>query len=158
MGTLVFDKLQHGRFCNIPHSLLVLWFCFPDVTEGQNAYKCESLSSNKEDCSTCHYLNQSMGYECQWCQSTGCVDIDNAQCRQAETCGKPVVTKISPTDGPSEGGTVVTLEGFNFGVQSIVAVTIAGVPCNNVTFMDRKINCTTSNKSFDSTKKSGESG
>lgn len=69
------------------------------------AYKCESLSTNKEDCSTCHYLNQSMGYECQWCQSTGCVDKNNDQCRQAETCGKPVVTKVSilPT-GPTIGG------------------------------------------------------
>nr|XP_034305133.1 plexin-B2 [Crassostrea gigas] len=99
-----------------------------------------------------------MGYECQWCQNTGCVDVDNNQCRQAETCGKPVVTKISPTDGPPEGGTVVTIEGFNFGVQSIETATVAGLPCNNVTFMDRKINCTTSNKSFDSTKKLEESG
>lgn len=48
------------------------------------------------------------------------------------------ILQISPTDGPPEGGTVVTLEGFNFGVQSIVTVTVAGVPCNTVTFMDRK--------------------
>lgn len=80
------------------------------------SYKCESLSSHKEDCSTCHYLNQSLGYECQWCQTTGCVDIDNDQCRQAETCGRPVVTKISPPDGPPQGGTVVIIEGFNFGI------------------------------------------
>uniref|UniRef100_K1R650 Plexin-B2 n=1 Tax=Magallana gigas TaxID=29159 RepID=K1R650_MAGGI len=101
-------------------------------------YKCESLSPNKKDCSTCHYLNKSMGYECQWCQSSGCVDIDNDQCRRAETCGGPVVTKISPKDGPPEGGTVVTIEGFNFGIQSFVTVTVAGVPCNHATFIGRK--------------------
>lgn len=83
---------------------------------------------------------------------------DNDLCRQAETCGEPVVTKISPTDGPPEGGTVVVIEGFNFGVQSNMTVTVAAVPCNNVTFMDRKINCTTSKKSFDFTEKSEESG
>ncbi|XP_052678387.1 plexin-A2-like, partial [Crassostrea angulata] len=122
------------------------------------AYKCESLSPYKEDCSTCHHLDQSMGYECQWCQRTGCVDIDNDQCRRVETCGGPVVTKISPKDGPPEGGTVVTIEGFNFGIQSFVTVTVAGVPCNNATFIGRRINCNTSHNFFDSTKNSEKSG
>nr|XP_034305328.1 plexin-2 [Crassostrea gigas] len=99
-----------------------------------------------------------MGYECQWCQSTGCVDIDNDQCRRAETCGGPVVTQISPKDGPPEGGTVVTIEGFNFGIQSFVTVTVAGVPCNHATFIGRRINCTTSHNFFDSTKNSEKSG
>lgn len=48
------------------------------------------------------------------------------------------VFQISPTDGPPEGGTEVTIEGFNFGIQSDVAVTVAGMQCNNVTFMDRR--------------------
>nr|XP_034305137.1 plexin-B2 isoform X1 [Crassostrea gigas] len=123
-----------------------------------NAYKCESLSSYREDCSTCHFLNQSKGYECQWCQNTGCVDVDNNQCSQADTCGGPTVTKISPTDGPPEGGTEVTIEGFNFGIKSDVTVTIAGVQCENVTFVGRRMRCITLSKSFDSPEKSEESG
>uniref|UniRef100_A0A8W8LTF4 Sema domain-containing protein n=1 Tax=Magallana gigas TaxID=29159 RepID=A0A8W8LTF4_MAGGI len=122
------------------------------------AYKCESLSSYREDCSTCHFLNQSKGYECQWCQNTGCLDVDNNQCSQADTCGGPIVTKISPTDGPPEGGTEVTIEGFNFGIKSDVTVTIAGVQCKNVAFVDRKMRCITLSKSFASTEKSEESG
>lgn len=46
--------------------------------------------------------------------------------------------QISPTDGPPEGGTEVTIEGFNFGIKSDVTVTIAGVQCKNVAFVDRK--------------------
>lgn len=123
-----------------------------------NAYKCESLSSYREDCSTCHFLNQSKGYECQWCQNTGCVDVDNNQCSQADTCGGPLVTKISPTDGPPKGGTEVTIEGFNFGIKSDATVTIAGVQCENVTFVERRMRCITLSKSFDSPEKSEESG
>lgn len=58
-------------------------------------YKCESLSSSKDDCSTCHYYNQSEGYECHWCKNTGCVVIDDSRCPSRETCGRPIVTKVS---------------------------------------------------------------
>lgn len=58
-------------------------------------YRCKSLSSSKDDCSTCHYYNQSEGYECHWCKNTGCVVIDDSRCPSRETCGRPIVTKVS---------------------------------------------------------------
>lgn len=48
------------------------------------------------------------------------------------------VFQISPTDGPPKGGTEVTIEGFNFGIKSDVTVTVAGVQCENVTFVGRR--------------------
>nr|XP_022296241.1 plexin-B2-like isoform X2 [Crassostrea virginica] len=55
-------------------------------------YRCESLSSSEDDCSTCHYYNQSEGYECHWCKNTGCIVIDDSSVR-AE---KPVGGRSSP--------------------------------------------------------------
>lgn len=47
--------------------------------------------------------------------------------------------QISPTDGPPEGGTVLTIEGYIFGIHSDVTVTVAGVPCNTVTLMGQRL-------------------
>ncbi|XP_062602005.1 plexin-A2-like isoform X2 [Saccostrea cucullata] len=108
-----------------------------------SVYKCESLSPNKQDCSTCHFLNQSEGYECQWCQKTGCVDIDNTKCSSPETCSKPVVTKVDPSDGPLKGGTKIEINGYNFGIRSSVNISVAGEPCNQVKRKGRRLTCTT---------------
>ncbi|XP_055998856.1 plexin-B2-like [Ostrea edulis] len=107
------------------------------------AYKCEQLSSNKRDCSTCYYQN-SKGYECSHCgDDRGC--INKLSCSEPAPCEKPEITAFTPTDGAIGGGTEISITGINLGltVSDINNVTIAGVMCSDVTLNNRTIKCIT---------------
>ncbi|XP_048741622.2 plexin-A4-like isoform X2 [Ostrea edulis] len=107
------------------------------------AYKCEHLSSNKRDCSTCYYQN-STGYECSHCgDDRGC--INKLSCSVPAPCKTPEITVFTPTDGAVGGGTEISITGINLGltVSDINNVTVAGVMCSDVTLNNRTIKCIT---------------
>ncbi|XP_039655380.1 plexin A3 [Perca fluviatilis] len=102
-------------------------------------YKCEAQRSS---CGQC--LKAPSAFECGWCtESRKC--LLRQHCPAAEQnwmhhgrhnlrCSHPRITKIDPLTGPREGGTRVTIEGENLGLQvkEIAHVQVAGVRCNPV--------------------------
>ncbi|MEQ2222383.1 Plexin A3, partial [Ilyodon furcidens] len=102
-------------------------------------YKCEAQRSS---CGQC--LKAPSVFECGWCiESRKC--LLRQHCPSAEQnwmhhgrhnvrCSHPRITKIDPLTGPREGGTRVTIEGENLGLQvkEISHIQVAGVRCNPV--------------------------
>ncbi|XP_062589049.1 hepatocyte growth factor receptor-like [Saccostrea cucullata] len=109
-----------------------------------SAYKCEYLSPDKRDCSRCKYLNVVEGFNCVWCGKLyGCVESEI--CTDNPTCSPPEIDKIEPTDGPIGGGTFIKIEGRNLGASlaEVTNVTVAGVKCSNLHFVQTSLQCTT---------------
>uniref|UniRef100_A0A8C6PYI3 Plexin A3 n=1 Tax=Nothobranchius furzeri TaxID=105023 RepID=A0A8C6PYI3_NOTFU len=102
-------------------------------------YKCEAQRSS---CGQC--LKAPPVFECGWCtESKKC--LLQQHCPSPEQnwmhhgrhnlrCSHPRITKIDPLTGPREGGTRVTIEGENLGLQvrEIAHIQVAGVRCNPV--------------------------
>ncbi|KAF3696340.1 Plexin A3 Precursor [Channa argus] len=102
-------------------------------------YKCEAQRSS---CGQC--LKAPAAFECGWCTETRKCLL-RQHCPSPEQnwmhhgrhnlrCSHPRITKIDPLTGPREGGTRVTIEGENLGLQvkEIAHVQVAGVRCNPV--------------------------
>ncbi|KAM7411082.1 hypothetical protein PAMA_021184 [Pampus argenteus] len=102
-------------------------------------YKCEAQRSS---CGQC--LKAPPTFECGWCTETRKCLL-RQHCPSPEQnwmhhgrhnlrCSHPRITKIDPLTGPREGGTLVTIEGENLGLQvkEIAHVQVAGVRCNPV--------------------------
>ena len=93
-----------------------------DVLDTQviTVYKCSVLGSYRgaQDCTLCSLKSQSHG--CGWCPKVGCVSTSRCPTqivqRKGEQCPGPELFLISPTNGPPEGGTLLTLEGSNLGL------------------------------------------
>ncbi|XP_035377715.1 plexin A3 isoform X2 [Electrophorus electricus] len=102
-------------------------------------YKCEA---QRDSCGLC--LKADSMFECGWCLSDKrCLLKPHCpspelnwmhQARRNVRCSHPRITKIQPVTGPKEGGTRVTIEGENLGLQvrEITHVRVAGVRCNPV--------------------------
>uniref|UniRef100_A0A671TI96 Plexin-A3 n=1 Tax=Sparus aurata TaxID=8175 RepID=A0A671TI96_SPAAU len=102
-------------------------------------YKCEAQRSS---CGQC--LKAPAAFECGWCAETRkcllrqhCPSPDQNWMHHGRhnlRCSHPRITKIDPLTGPREGGTRVTIEGENLGLQvkEIAHVQVAGVRCNPV--------------------------
>uniref|UniRef100_A0A3B3UAL3 Plexin-B1 n=1 Tax=Poecilia latipinna TaxID=48699 RepID=A0A3B3UAL3_9TELE len=92
-----------------------------------------NCSVGRADCSRCRTADPKYG--CVWCggdASSSCVYRDSCIGVIEHTCPAPVIHRLDPESGPTEGGTVVTIFGSNLGqraedIQS--SVTVAGVPC-----------------------------
>lgn len=97
-------------------------------------YRCRNMANN---CGMCLALAQK--YQCGWCQSSNTCEVE-AQCdggksawlNQDKTCPNPRILAFTPSSGPKEGGTKVTIDGINLGktfedIES--GVTVAGVQC-----------------------------
>uniref|UniRef100_A0A7N8WZ62 Plexin A3 n=1 Tax=Mastacembelus armatus TaxID=205130 RepID=A0A7N8WZ62_9TELE len=102
-------------------------------------YKCEAQRSS---CGQC--LKAPPPFECGWCTETRKCLL-RQHCPSPEQnwmhhgrhnlrCSHPRISKIDPLTGPREGGTRVTIEGENLGLQvkEISHVQVAGVRCNPV--------------------------
>uniref|UniRef100_A0A8D3DU16 Plexin A3 n=1 Tax=Scophthalmus maximus TaxID=52904 RepID=A0A8D3DU16_SCOMX len=102
-------------------------------------YKCEAQRSS---CGQC--LKAPAAFECGWCTETRKCLL-HQHCPSPEQnwmhhgrhnlrCSHPRITRIDPLTGPREGGTRVTIEGENLGLQvkEIAHVQVAGVRCNSV--------------------------
>lgn len=109
-------------------------------------YKCDVLGSHKEhaDCSLC--VTRDPKYQCTWCGSQ-CVFNETCIQGQANECPKPRIDAIKPLSGPIEGGTLVTIEGSNLGIQEDDVrgkIKIGDVPCELVNYeISVKIECRT---------------
>uniref|UniRef100_A0A3B3T602 Plexin A3 n=1 Tax=Paramormyrops kingsleyae TaxID=1676925 RepID=A0A3B3T602_9TELE len=99
-------------------------------------YKCEA---QRESCGLC--LRADSAFDCGWCLADKkCLLRQHChtpelnwmhQNRRSVRCSHPRITKIWPLAGPKEGGTRVTIEGVNLGLQvrEITHVRVAGVHC-----------------------------
>uniref|UniRef100_A0AAR2LBR8 Sema domain-containing protein n=1 Tax=Pygocentrus nattereri TaxID=42514 RepID=A0AAR2LBR8_PYGNA len=102
-------------------------------------YKCEA---QRDSCGLC--LKADSMFECGWCLADKkcllkqhCPSPEHNwmhQGRRSVRCSHPRIAKIHPLTGPKEGGTRVTIEGENLGLQvkEITHVRVAGVRCNPV--------------------------
>uniref|UniRef100_A0A672QZM6 Plexin A3-like n=1 Tax=Sinocyclocheilus grahami TaxID=75366 RepID=A0A672QZM6_SINGR len=100
-------------------------------------YKCEAQRDRGTLC-----LKADSMFECGWCLADKkcllkqhCPSPEHNwmhQGRRNVRCSHPRITKIRPLTGPKEGGTRVTIEGENLGLQvrEITHVRVAGVRCN----------------------------
>uniref|UniRef100_A0A8C7PFT2 Plexin A3 n=1 Tax=Oncorhynchus mykiss TaxID=8022 RepID=A0A8C7PFT2_ONCMY len=135
-----YDGYETG---DLPVDFSIVWdgdfFIDKPSTMKALLYKCEA---QRDSCGLC--LKASTAFECGWC-------LDNKKCllkqhcqtpeqnwmhpgRHNVRCSHPRITMIRPLTGPKEGGTRVTIEGENLGLQvrEIAHVQVAGVRCNPV--------------------------
>ncbi|KAG8187056.1 hypothetical protein JTE90_019266 [Oedothorax gibbosus] len=108
-------------------SLTVLWNgdTFIDKTN-VTLYKCGLLGA---DCSLC--ATRARKFRCAWC-GDGCGYADACDKPPAPACPPPHIDWMHPLSGPSEGGTLLTLEGSNLGSSEEEIrdkLTVGGVPC-----------------------------
>ncbi|KAE9543414.1 hypothetical protein AGLY_002214 [Aphis glycines] len=109
-------------------------------------YKCDILGSHREhpDCSLCVTRNRK--YQCTWCLST-CVYSETCLETSSNECPKPRIDMIKPLSGPIEGGTMVTIEGSNLGLNREDVwgkIHIGGILCHLVDYeVSVKIVCRT---------------
>ena len=96
-------------------------------------YDCSAFSAPV--CTSCLAVNIGTGYDCGWCNGISrCVAPETCSSTFANTpnqCPSPVLSYVSPSSGPFEGGTRLTITGTNLGVTvgDIVSVTVGGVSC-----------------------------
>ncbi|XP_076857395.1 LOW QUALITY PROTEIN: plexin A3 [Brachyhypopomus gauderio] len=128
---------------NLPVHFSIVWDGdFPiDKPPSMRAllYKCDA---QRDSCGLC--LKADSMFECGWCLSDKrCLLKPHCpspelnwmhQARRNVRCSHPRITKIQPVTGPKEGGTRVTIDGENLGLQvrEITHVRVAGVRCNPV--------------------------
>ncbi|XP_059805912.1 plexin-A2-like isoform X2 [Hypanus sabinus] len=100
-------------------------------------YKCDAL---RESCGLCLKANQK--FECGWCQSKQrcslrkhCPTFTSQWLHLTSNnvkCSNPRITRVTPVSGPREGGTQVTIQGINLGLDFLDianSVRVAGVQC-----------------------------
>uniref|UniRef100_A0A8C5D0I5 Plexin A3 n=1 Tax=Gadus morhua TaxID=8049 RepID=A0A8C5D0I5_GADMO len=99
-------------------------------------YKC---AAQRSSCGQC--LKAPTTFDCGWCtESRKCLLRQHCPAPEVNwmhhgrhnlRCSHPRITKIGPLTGPREGGTRVTIEGENLGLQvrEIAHVQVAGVRC-----------------------------
>lgn len=107
-----------------------------------------------DSCGTCLSLPEK--FNCGWCQSSSSCEV-NDQCidekkndwlNRSQTCPNPKIYSFSPTTGPYEGGTNVTIHGENLGKnfqQIYSGIKVAGMSCMpfaNLYVDTKKIVCT----------------
>ena len=95
-------------------------------------YDCSAFSAPV--CTSCLAVNIGTGYDCGWCNGISCVVPDICSSTFLNTpnqCPSPVLSYVSPSSGPFEGGTSLTITGTNLGVTvgDIVSVTVGLVSC-----------------------------
>lgn len=72
-----------------------------------------------------------------------CKPVQNVKERERRDAVLPTITSISPTAGPSSGGTIVTIYGTDFGVSKN-SVSIGGSACVGLTIINSTtLRCTT---------------
>ncbi|XP_050527512.1 plexin-B [Daktulosphaira vitifoliae] len=115
-------------------------------------YKCDILGSHREhpDCSLCVTRNRK--YHCTWCSNT-CVYSETCPESSSNECPKPRIDMIKPLSGPIEGGTLVTIEGSNLGLNREDVwnkIHIGGISCHLVDYeVSVKIVCRTGPSSIE---------
>lgn len=111
------------------------------------------------DCSFCLAQNIGTGFACGWCSASSSSEcLFNEECssdeffNESSSCPKPMIQSITPSKGPPQGGTTITISGTNLGVTftDILNVTVGDLPCNVIEWTyipGQKIMCIVSNSS-----------
>ena len=100
-------------------------------------YDCRVLAT---DCSSCIASRGTPGFECGWCDhpSSNCSiseECSNPFIVIGEQCPAPVITGFSPSSGPPNGRTILTIRGRDLGVvfdnflEAGSNITVGGVIC-----------------------------
>ncbi len=119
-------------------------------------FKCEVMGTYRKigDCSLCLRASQTHG--CAWCGSKCVFSQQCPQQKVSKKCPKPEIYFVSPTRGPLEGGTVITLDGINLPAQLSrrVSVRVGGKECRSAEGgrgmeEEEEITCLTPSASFE---------
>ncbi|XP_076307717.1 plexin-A2-like isoform X1 [Tachypleus tridentatus] len=105
---------------NVSAAFAVIWEGNKPLDNPENihvlVYRCQGMSNN---CGMCLELPEK--FRCGWCQKTQSCHVKE-QCEsntmwldRNQSCPNPVIQSISPTSGPIEGGTNITISGINLG-------------------------------------------
>ena len=116
---------SHYVQCSAGHQL----FLPPVVT----LYQCSELATG---CSSCLAQRKGTDFQCGWCGgSSTCIDASDS-CSSSianvsGNCPLPSITAISPTSGPTAGGTTVTVTGTDLGTafEDIVSIRVGSLTC-----------------------------
>ncbi|XP_062606928.1 plexin-B2-like, partial [Saccostrea cucullata] len=95
------------------------------------------------DCTFCKNLELSnTAMNCKWC-SNQCI-YSLHKCSDS-LCPVPIINSIYPRDGSIDGGTHISIKGKHIGMsrKQIDNITVADVPCANVSIIDRIVQCVT---------------
>ncbi|VDM66183.1 unnamed protein product [Strongylus vulgaris] len=108
-----------------------------DSTE-VSIYSCSLLAA---DCSSCVYISST--WSCSWC--SGRCSHECTQPAQEVVCDRPLITSFSPSSGPTEGGTEITIHGRDLGssIEDVRdRVIVAGSRCSVISYeISKKIVC-----------------
>ncbi|XP_062621603.1 macrophage-stimulating protein receptor-like [Saccostrea cucullata] len=119
---------EHEFNIEANHLTLTLYSC-PDQALG--------------DCTFCKNLALSNpAMNCKWCSDQCIYSLHNCS---DSLCPVPIINSINPRDGSIDGGTQISIKGKHIGVsrKQIDNITVAGVPCTNVSIIDRVVQCVT---------------
>ena len=97
-------------------------------------YNCLQLA---DLCTVCLAQNIDTGFNCGWCSTGSCLVESECQgtlATESGSCEDPVITGFTPTSGPPQGGTIITISGTNLGVKfsDIVSITIGNRECTPI--------------------------
>ena len=117
-------------------------------------YDCQFQRS---DCGLCLSFRYDGGPECGWCEGATSTCSTRDQCSSnhrwiGHRCPNPSITKISPSHGPLEGGTPITITGLNLGSRfnDVTYITVGSIRCRPIAAryqISRQIVCITGNSS-----------
>ena len=99
-------------------------------------YNCSQLAQECTPCIVVHNMNE---LDCGWCSESDTCFVEE-QCSVASTfdttssgCPSPTISSFSPTSGPLEGGTTITIRGADLGASFeeilVGGVTVGTTPC-----------------------------
>ena len=93
------------------------------------------------DCSFCIAQNSMTGFRCGWCSLPSISQcLFNEECAaddivtESSSCPQPMIRSITPSKGPPQGTTIITISGRELGVAftDIINVTVADLPCTTI--------------------------
>ncbi|GBO15335.1 hypothetical protein AVEN_105388-1 [Araneus ventricosus] len=101
-----------------------------------------------EDCHSCLSATEDDPLGCGWCgdHCSHQQECETPDKFSTNSCS-PLIYKVSPTSGPTEGGTLLTIWGDNFGsahsgeLQSNISISVAGMPCHIFLWQKDRVRC-----------------
>lgn len=99
-----------------------------------SVYSCPAMAqrSDEQDCSRCMSRVEAP-FRCGWCSQTSSCSVSqecigNVWETTISSCPQPEISSIEPLSGPSEGGTLVTITGTNFGgdISNFERISVGG--------------------------------
>jgi len=146
-------ELKYNRYnSEADYTLLILYLSLV-----VSLYDCNKMAS---DCSSC--LESLIEYPCGWCPDEVSKCSISEECTLpslsslitvGQRCPPPKISHFTPTSGPPDGGTVISIHGTDLGVSledfvSIYSIKIGESPCvplNDGYIAGKRVFCRTTN-------------